>query len=80
MVNKSMSCAVKAAGNADARLRSASAEEAEDFYAAGYNPTASSSSRPAAGTAVGSRCRAPRDLEKYELEHIYSGESDEDAD
>ena len=73
MVNKSMLCAVNTAGNAAMRLRSPAADEEKAVNAAGANV-------PAASSGSGSSVDAPRGLEDYDLEMIYSGESDDDTD
>ena len=55
------------------RLRSAAADEAKAVNAAG-------DTLPTASSGVSSRVDAPRGLEDYDLELIYFGESDGDAD
>ena len=80
MVNKFMRCVDKAAGSAETRLRSPAAEEAKTLNAAGDNPPATLSSHPVVVDAVSSRGVSPRDIEEYELELIYSGESDGDTE
>ena len=67
MVNKSMRCAAKAAGNAAMRLRSAAADEAKALNAADDNVFAATSD-------VGPCGDTPHGLKDYDLELIYSGE------
>ena len=75
-----MRCAVKAAGSAAIILRSIAVEEAKILNAARDKPPAASFTHPAAVTAVASRGTSLRDIEDYELELMYSGESDDDTD
>ena len=68
-----MQCATKAPENAAMRLRFAEEDKAKALNAAGYNLSTASS-------GVGSRYDTPRSLEDYDLELLYSGESDGDTD
>ena len=61
------------------RLHYAAAEEAKTSNAADENPSAASSTQPAAVAAVGSRGDAPHDIGDYELQLIYPGKSDGDT-
>ena len=80
MVNKSMRCAAKTARNAEMRLRSAADDEAKSVNTSGDNLPAASSNPHAVVAAVGSRGALPRDIGDYELELIYSGDSDGETD
>ena len=71
-VNKSMRCAAKDAENAAMRLRSAAVGETASPEAADVSSSAASATQSAAVA----RGDAPRDIGDYELELIYSGETD----
>ena len=71
--------AAKAAGSTTMRLHYAAAEEAKTSNAADENPSAASSTQPAAVAAVGLRGDAPCGLEDKDLELKYFGESDCDT-
>ena len=74
-VNRSMWCAAKAAGSAAIRLRFAASEKAKPLNTARDISPAASPPQPVVIAAIGSRGASLRDIEDYELEHIYSDES-----
>ena len=80
MVNKSMRCASKAAKDAAMRLRSAATGKTGSPEAAEVSSSAASATLPATFATAGARGDAPHDIGDYELELIYSGESDVETD
>ena len=70
MINKSMRCPAKDVGSAAMRLRSAAAGESRKSKLAGDISFAASATLPAAVSAGGSRCDAPRDIGDYDLDLI----------
>uniref|UniRef100_M4B374 RxLR effector candidate protein n=1 Tax=Hyaloperonospora arabidopsidis (strain Emoy2) TaxID=559515 RepID=M4B374_HYAAE len=62
------------------RLCSAAAGKTGSPEAAKVSSSAASMTKPAAATAAGARGDAPHDIGDYELELIYSGESDGESD
>uniref|UniRef100_M4B1P1 RxLR effector candidate protein n=1 Tax=Hyaloperonospora arabidopsidis (strain Emoy2) TaxID=559515 RepID=M4B1P1_HYAAE len=71
-----MQCATKAAGNAAIRQRSSAADEAKAVNSAGT----AGETLPTPSSGTGSHGGAPRGLEDYDLELIYSSGSDGDTE
>ena len=91
MVNKSMRCTTTAAESAAARVPGAASgdptisqttatEQIMTTQAAGKTSSAACAIQPAAEVGEGSHGGAPRGIEDYDLQLVYSGESDDDMD